>query len=329
MDGALRALTGCNPVRVLPHRPVLRDEALIRWRTDSAIVIGSAPDQVTVDGIDETWVAWVRRLDGTRTLDEVLLSAPERDAALHLLRALTSAHCLDDAALMPRIMRRQSVALRDAVTRRRPGALALYGSPAHALVALDRRAAVPVHVVGSEPLAERLVASLRTAGLKAVAGEPEDPRALVVQCASDDPDAAYERPWSSTCVHLSVATVGRRIVLGPLVVPGRTPCLRCAFWHRVDRDPQWPRIASQIMHLPATPPDDTLVALGFAWAVAYARSAIDLGLPTMRITDPLPRIAVLGQRIELTLPAGEVHAHRIGFHPYCGCTWAAVPPLAS
>jgi len=36
-------------------------------------------------------------------------------------------------------------------------------------------------------------------------------------------------------------------VIGPLVIPGRTPCLRCVALARGERDPLWPSIAAQLL----------------------------------------------------------------------------------
>jgi hypothetical protein len=46
--------------------------------------------------------------------------------------------------------------------------------------------------------------------------------------------------------HLSSTVHGSRAVIGPLVLPGRTSCLRCADLHRCDRDPSWPALAVQL-----------------------------------------------------------------------------------
>ncbi|MFL6162746.1 MAG: hypothetical protein ACJ74U_11025 [Jatrophihabitantaceae bacterium] len=46
--------------------------------------------------------------------------------------------------------------------------------------------------------------------------------------------------------HLSSTVHGSRAVIGPLVVPGRTSCLRCADLHRSERDPCWPALAVQL-----------------------------------------------------------------------------------
>jgi bacteriocin biosynthesis cyclodehydratase domain-containing protein len=47
-------------------------------------------------------------------------------------------------------------------------------------------------------------------------------------------------------VHLAVSVIGLRAVVGPLVRPGISSCLRCADLHRSDRDPVWPALAVQL-----------------------------------------------------------------------------------
>ncbi|MDQ2838470.1 MAG: thiamine biosynthesis protein ThiF [Actinomycetota bacterium] len=46
--------------------------------------------------------------------------------------------------------------------------------------------------------------------------------------------------------HLSATVDGSRAVIGPLVVPGVSSCLRCADLHRCERDPCWPSLAVQL-----------------------------------------------------------------------------------
>jgi hypothetical protein len=50
--------------------------------------------------------------------------------------------------------------------------------------------------------------------------------------------------------HLVSTVEGSRAVIGPLVVPGRTSCLRCADLHRRERDPCWPMLAVQLANRP-------------------------------------------------------------------------------
>lgn len=50
--------------------------------------------------------------------------------------------------------------------------------------------------------------------------------------------------------HLPVIFGDQSVHLGPLVVPGETPCLRCADEHRLDAEPAWPALAAQLMTRP-------------------------------------------------------------------------------
>jgi hypothetical protein len=306
---------------MLPHRPLLRSAAFLRRRSASSIAIGVGPDVVTVDVTHDDWFTWVRALDGSRTLDEALREAPDADAGAILLRALSDAHCLDDAALAPRAWRTATVSGRDAIDRQRPGALTMHGSPEH-VVALDRRTSTQVYVVGPQRIADLLAAHMRKSGLRVTRTEPTDGQGLVVHGTLDDPDALPERRWTMTHAELLVAVTGRRVSVGPLRIPGRTPCPHCDHLHRVDRDRDWPRIASQIAHSPNVDADDALMEIGCAWAAGTARTAVDLGVATMRGTDPVPDLAVCNQRLEMCFPTGEVWARRSQFHPRCGCRWA-------
>lgn len=47
--------------------------------------------------------------------------------------------------------------------------------------------------------------------------------------------------------HLPVRVRDGVGIVGPLVVPGRSSCLRCADLHRAGRDDSWPRVASQLV----------------------------------------------------------------------------------
>lgn len=109
------------------------------------------------------------------------------------------------------------------------------------------------HVVvdGWGPLAEELTAQLRRCGVPVRGGGhaadaaevalsgpggPEGPtgadagapRVVVVVATGRAPGWAGA-PWQARGIpHLPVVLGGRRVVVGPLVLPGRTACLRCA-----------------------------------------------------------------------------------------------------
>src|SRR4051794_22684314 len=100
-------------------------------------------------------------------------------------------------------------------------------------------------------------------------------------------------------------------VVGPLVLPGLTSCLRCADLHRRDRDPAWSALAVQLAigrrHGPAA---DVAVATTVAGVAAQqALTFLDGGEP-----------AAVDGTIELRLPDWRLRRRSWTMHPGCPCT---------
>ena len=57
----------------------------------------------------------------------------------------------------------------------------------------------------------------------------------------------FRRHLRDDVPHLPVALERGRITVGPLVVPGISPCLACRDAHERDRDPAWPRLHAQLI----------------------------------------------------------------------------------
>jgi len=72
--------------------------------------------------------------------------------------------------------------------------------------------------------------------------------------------------------HLAASADEAIGIVGPLVVPGRSACLRCLDWTRTDRDPAWPLILAQLAGRPPEPLacDAPLAAAVAAHAAAQA-----------------------------------------------------------
>jgi bacteriocin biosynthesis cyclodehydratase domain-containing protein len=106
-------------------------------------------------------------------------------------------------------------------------------------------------------------------------------------------------------------------VVGPLVLPGRSACLRCLDLARADRDPAWPRVAAQVAtessaQGPAISACDTVLATAVAvHAVLQALAFLDGALP-----------AAVDGTLEITLPEGRLRRRSWTPHPGCGCGWA-------
>jgi hypothetical protein len=128
---------------------------------------------------------------------------------------------------------------------------------------------------------------------------------VVVEGAAADP-ARGERLVSLDATHLSVVVREADTVVGPLVVPGAGPCLRCLDLHRADVDPAWPLLLSQLVGAdPAEPGPVATVAAGLA--VAAVLAVVD-GQP--------PR---LGSTWEIGLPDAVPRERSWAVHRRCGC----------
>jgi hypothetical protein len=115
--------------------------------------------------------------------------------------------------------------------------------------------------------------------------------------------------------HLAVVAGADRVVIGPLVPPGRGPCLRCVHLHRCDRDPAWPQLAAQLTAAAAT------TGVSPRAEVASATAAAGLvALQVLTHLDGLRPPVSLGRTLDLVLPDGLVERRRWASHPRCGCT---------
>jgi hypothetical protein len=99
------------------------------------------------------------------------------------------------------------------------------------------------------------------------------------------------------------------VVVGPLVPPSGSPCLRCLDLHRADRDAAWPRLAAQLAGAPDAdlPCTTTTVLAATAFAAHEVLCCVD-GLP--------PR--TLGATVEISAP-GVQRRRTWSPHPRCDC----------
>jgi molybdopterin/thiamine biosynthesis adenylyltransferase len=90
-------------------------------------------------------------------------------------------------------------------------------------------------------------------------GTPADLVVLTHAWGASDPLVADIR--RSGVPHLVAAVRGQTGVVGPLVIPGVTSCLRCADLHRRDADPRWPALAAQLTATESPPSGATVTCL--------------------------------------------------------------------
>lgn len=119
----------------------------------------------------------------------------------------------------------------------------------------------------------------------------------------------------SAVPHLSVVVREGDTVVGPLVVPGSGPCLRCLDLHRTDVDPGWPVLLAQLTAAADDRPEVGVVA-AVAAGVASAAALAHLD----GVVAPRP-----GVTFEVTLPDAVPRERTWAVHPDCGCTALPVP----
>lgn len=109
--------------------------------------------------------------------------------------------------------------------------------------------------------------------------------------------------------HLPVAFEPGGTVIGPLIVPGRTPCLSCREQAERDRDPAWPSLHAQLIGATGT-------------RITAARTAEASGLVAQLLSDTVashdPRAVSPARSVRVT-PDGERVWHEARFHEECLC----------
>lgn len=108
-----------------------------------------------------------------------------------------------------------------------------------------------------------------------------------------------------------------RAIVGPLVVPGRTSCLRCADLHRADRDPAWPALSAQLAGSKrrTAPSEVAVCTLTAAITAIQALSFLDGERP-----------ATADGTLEITLPDWRVRRRHWPRHGDCGCGASTTGP---
>ncbi len=285
------------------------------WRDDDTVQIGVDPRRaVAISGMSHASDV-IRLLDGSRDRAGVLAEAGRRGVpavvAERVLTVLAAAGVLIDYPAQ--LLRSVPADLR---RRLRPvlAAAALGSQDADGGARLlARRSATTVTVSGAGLVAESLADLLTRSGLAARRGQLADggEADLLVLVGHQSPSQTTELLRLSR-PHLSVTASEGIGVVGPLVRPGSTACLRCLDLTRAERDPAWPLILAQLSRCSADPPacDPVLAAAVAAQAGAVVVAFADGGL--------LAQAAVNGT-LELLAPGWQWRRRSWRPHPACCC----------
>jgi len=327
---------------ILLMRPALKPGLATVWRNRDTVQIGIDPRRaVALTGMRGAG-SLLRLLDGSRDRRQVLAAAGDLGldaaAADRVLTLLAAAGALDDspaggqlpagarARLAPELAT-ASLAHRDAdggartLVRRQAACVRVHGASRAGLWIAGMLAAAGVGLV---------VSTGPTASQPGPAGSPAPPpgrgpapvRALRPR-PRRRPDLVvladtHRRELPAALArhrvpHLAASASEAIGVVGPLVLPGRSACLRCLDLTRAERDPAWPLILAQLASQPGAEPlacDTVLATMVAAQAAAQALAFIDHGAQATAVT---------GGTLELVLPGWQWRRRTWPPHPDCGC----------
>ncbi|MGI8677575.1 MAG: hypothetical protein ACR2LX_02590 [Jatrophihabitans sp.] len=139
-------------------------------------------------------------------------------------------------------------------------------------------------------------------------GDSPDLTVLAVDAPIDETRRAALH--AAGAAHLVVAVGVDHGVIGPLVVPGLTSCLRCADLHRRDRDPAWSALAAQLTIDGRYGPSSDV-----AVDTTIVGSAVIQVLTFLDGGDP----ACIEGTLELHLPDWRLRRRSWPIHTDCGC----------
>lgn len=312
-------------------RPFLRPGLRRTRGPDGEVVVGPTG----LRPLEPTEARLLAAADGVRDAADVLAQVPDSDAPAALARLLRQ-RILADIDLVLALLATLPVDVRQVAPPEVAGMLATDFADGLAVhERLQRRRLARVRVAGGEPLIGRLASAL-TASLLGNVICASDARRFSGDCTNDSlvvlagdaepPLQVIEHLNRNDCAHLVAVLHGATGVVGPLVVPGRTSCLRCLDLTRRDLDPHWAAHRLSLDRaamspspsgvLPAPAPAvvvDLMISLAAADVVAWVdgRTPSTLGATV----DVLPLT-------DSSNPTGLPWRRRTWpRHPECGCGW--------
>lgn len=185
----------------------------------------------------------------------------------------------------------------------------------------NRVHALRIRVHGSGPLSDVVISALRCSSARvrqtsqrSTAGASADLVVLTDTLAVDP--ALVRELHDRRTPHLLVRVRDGTGLVGPMVIPGVTSCLRCADLHRSDHDAAWPAVAAQLRDTVGTADRATVLA-----TAALAVNQVDRVLRATRGGDsvhPAPP-TTLDTTLEFDVGANSIVARRWSRHPRCTC----------
>ncbi|UDY24604.1 hypothetical protein [Nocardioides sp. Kera G14] len=274
----------------MTSRPVLRPGFAPVRRSEHELQVGFGPDGVVVPDVPA-----VRRLLDLLTDAGRPWAEPDELAAVRALRDLTMG-----GAVVPEP---------STVMEQRLAALHGPTWPSRAVA----RASADVTVTGPTALTAAFLGLLAGEGVSVDAHSRADTagRGLGVLLA----EGPVRRDLLDGVQHptLPVSVLADRWEVGPLVVPGRTACLRCVDATRSQADPRLPWVVDQAARAATSAPASPVTTqLGLALAVREVLAWVDGDVPSS-----------WSATLTVSAVGAPVRTEWLR-HPDCGCAWDVV-----
>lgn len=342
----------------LPKTPRLAPGRSVLWRSQDCVQLGlDATDAMVLDGLSPPLAALIEAMDGTssatRLVTDAVAAGAVAEEAVAVIRQLQGAGLVTDDPEPPaepgpaavdaaawsmrtRLPARELLRSRGAATVdiRGSGRIAVALSTALASsgvgrVRVDADGAVAARDRGTGYLAADVGRPRTEAAADVLARSVPDGRTGTAGTAGTaDPDVVVLtdsvvcRPQPDLVTraipHLPTFAHEQLVTVGPLVAPGRTPCLRCLALQRAEADPVWPKLAAQLAR--AAPSSD----VGCAQIAAGMAAEQVLGV-LAGPTSGLPQPSSWGATVQLDPVTGRMRREVWSAHPDCGCGAAAAP----
>ena len=315
-------------------RPALKSGLLPVWRDRDTLQIGIDPRRaIALSGMSQA-AFLIGLLDGSRDREQVIaaavahgIPAPVTERVLTLLAA---GGALDDFPAST--LREMPVPLRAGLAAELATASLAQQDGNGGARALARRQASVIRIEGDQRIGADVARILAESGIATISTGWDAQRGSTRSAVPGADDVPARRDQADLVIligrqvreladHLTALGVphlaslaGEAIgVVGPLVVPGRTSCLRCLDYARTGSDPAWPLILAQLARRMAEPPacDAVLAASVAALTAAQALAAVDKA--------PMACAAANGT-LEVVLPDWRWRRRTWAPHPACSCT---------
>lgn len=130
--------------------------------------------------------------------------------------------------------------------------------------------------------------------------------------------AERDRVHAQATPYLILESFGVGATVGPMVLPGASPCARCIELANARVDPYWSSISTQVGDKPNGSTEGLVDAAVIAWAASVAVMSVTALLA--RDANPACPNPLVGRRLFLRCPGPEMRQVTLDLESACGCT---------